>query len=225
MTTRLLLGQTLRRFRTGAGKKQHDVEEALGIDQGKLSRLENGKQTIDDETLIALASLYDVRVSEIFAAAEEETAFREPRATYVTRQAKDVTMVPLIGWVQTGIWTEAEEPIPSDQIEEWVPTRARVSPRAYALSVEGDSMINPRGSPTFPEGSRIIVEPMRPAHPGDFVIAQRDDWPKATFKKLREDSGQLYLVPLNPQYQALVVDKHVRILGVVERIAEHRIAQ
>lgn len=215
------LGAALRRFRKISGLKQAEVAEAVEIDQTTLSRIETGKSGTDQDMLSRLAVLYGVRVSEIYAAIEEELAVREPAATYWPRKMEGITTVPLIGWVQAGLWTDTKEPIPADQVEEWVPTSAKVSNRAYALQVEGESMINPRGSPSFPPMCRIIVEPSRVAQPGDFVIAQVDLESAATFKKLTQDGGRLYLTPLNAQYPTLSVDSNVRILGVVLRIAEH----
>lgn len=52
-----------------------------------------------------------------------------------------------------------EPGVRKEDAEEWVYTTALVSEMAFALRVRGDSMTNPLGSPSIPEGSIVIVEP------------------------------------------------------------------
>jgi SOS-response transcriptional repressor LexA len=81
-------------------------------------------------------------------------------------------------------------------------------------------MINPRGEPSFPSGSTIIVEPADAADNGTLVIAQLEGEPETTFKRLVSDGGRQYLVPLNPQFPTLPVDRKMRVCGIVVAIAE-----
>lgn len=216
------LGAALAQFRAAAGLKQVDVADRMQVDQTTISRIERGRQGVDQDTLARLAEIYGVRVSEIFEAVETDLKVRDSgAATYRPRAESGTTLVPLIGWVQAGTFTESDEPLAPEDVKEWVPTHARVSTRAYALQIEGESMVNPRGAPSFPPGTRIVVDPKATATSGDFVVAQIDDEPAATFKKLTQDGGRMYLTPLNPQFPALLIDKTVIILGVVRTIAEH----
>lgn len=47
------------------------------------------------------------------------------------------------------------------------------------------------------------------------VVARTPGSEEATFRQLMEESGQLYLKPLNPTYPKTVFDEHCRIIGVV----------
>jgi SOS-response transcriptional repressor LexA len=61
----------------------------------------------------------------------------------------------------------------------------------------------------------ILVDPAIAPEPGKLVIAQWPDSPEATFRKLIEEGGQRYLVPLNPTYPKALYTDACRIIGVV----------
>lgn len=137
--------------------------------------------------------------------------------------------IPLIGYVEAGAWTDSSDAYSrGDGIERLpidVDLASRLSPVAFALEIEGDSMTSPDGS-GFSAGDRIIVDPRVQPRPGDFVVAKVDDAEKATFKRFRDrgtDRGAriIHLVPLNPDYATLVIDAENpgRVVGVM---MEHR---
>lgn len=64
-------------------------------------------------------------------------------------------------------------------------------------------------------GMMVLVDPAITAEPGKLVVAQWADSAQATFRQLREESGQLYLVPLNPTYPKMLFSEECRIIGVV----------
>ena len=86
--------------------------------------------------------------------------------------------------------------------------------KAFWLPVAGDAMTAPTGL-SIGAGMMILVDPAIPAEPGKLVVAQWADSPKATFRQLQEESGQLYLVPLNPTNPKARFTDNCRILGVV----------
>jgi SOS-response transcriptional repressor LexA len=129
-----------------------------------------------------------------------------------------VGRVPLISWVQAGAWAEVIENHQPGQAEEWRLTTAKVSKNAFALRVKGDSMTNPNGSPSIPEGYIIIVDPHRQAENGDLIVARLDDSMEATFKKLVIDGGLRYLKPLNPAYPVIQINGNCTIVGKVVKV-------
>lgn len=223
MNHRKALGNAIKRFRKIAGLTQPDLAEQTSIDQSAISRIENGKQGIADDQMMLIAKAVRVHVSEIWAAVEDATKIAEEGGVYRLPIPSGARMVPLIGWVQAGRWTEAHSPTDPQQATASVLTSAKVSHKAFALEVKGDSMINPRGEPSFPPGVRLIVEPNAVAYNGSLVIAQIDGDAETTFKKLVIDGGKHYLVPLNPQFPTLPIDRSVRICGVVVTIAEKQL--
>ncbi|SDU90848.1 LexA family protein [Pseudomonas mucidolens] len=85
---------------------------------------------------------------------------------------------------------------------------------AFWLQVTGDAMTAPTGL-SISEGMMILVDPAIDAEPGKLVVAQWANSPQATFRKLSEESGQRYLVPLNPTYPKTLFSDECRIIGVV----------
>ncbi|MHC8313853.1 LexA family protein [Pseudomonas sp. GT1P32] len=85
---------------------------------------------------------------------------------------------------------------------------------AFWLTVVGDAMTAPSGV-SIAEGMMILVDPAIVPEPGKLVIAQWPDSTEATFRKLIEESGQRYLVPLNPTYPKALYTEACRIIGVV----------
>lgn len=85
---------------------------------------------------------------------------------------------------------------------------------AFWLPVTGDAMTAPSGL-SVSAGMMILVDPAIAAEPGKLVVAQWAESPQATFRQLLEESGQRYLVPLNPTYPKRLLTDDCRILGVV----------
>lgn len=124
--------------------------------------------------------------------------------------------IPLISYVEAGPFCEAIDNFEPGDAEEWLPKPPNTGARSFALTVSGDSMTSPvAGQPSFPEGGIIIIDPEAEAKIGDFVIAKDTGKNEATFKKLVQDSGVLYLKPINPQYAMIEVTQDIKICGRV----------
>ncbi len=61
----------------------------------------------------------------------------------------------------------------------------------------------------------ILVDPALEAEPGKLVIVQWPDSDEAIFRKLVEEGGQRYLMPLNPTWPKALFTDECRIIGVV----------
>ncbi len=85
---------------------------------------------------------------------------------------------------------------------------------AFWLPVAGDAMTALSGR-SISAGMMILVDPAISAEPGRLVVGQWADSSQPTFRQLSEESGQLYLVPLNPTYPKRLFTDACRILGVV----------
>lgn len=131
----------------------------------------------------------------------------------VEPQPFPVYQVPLISWVSAGEFKDCGD-IPSlEEAEEVTISPVRVSTRAYAVRVKGDSMVAPMGGKSYPDGTIIIVDPEVEPAPGKKVIARYGS--DMTFKELVMDSGSWWLKPLNPQYPLLPVNEDVQICAVL----------
>lgn len=59
-------GKRLKQLRKEKGKTQLDIEVATGINNGDISRIENGKTNIEFITIAKLAEALDVEMSDLF---------------------------------------------------------------------------------------------------------------------------------------------------------------
>ena len=77
-------------------------------------------------------------------------------------------------------------------------------------------MVNPHaGQVSFLPGSRVIIDPAIEAKPGNYVVVRLQDSEEVTLKQLVQDSGLLFLKPLNPQYTTMPFPKNGQVCGVV----------
>ena len=67
----IALHKRLRLLRAYNGLRQHEVAEALGIDRSTYTYYELGKTRPDYETLIQIASLYDVSIGFLLGLTDE----------------------------------------------------------------------------------------------------------------------------------------------------------
>ena len=216
------LGQIIKQRRNAAGLNQPQLGEAAGIDQGGISRIENGRQAPSYETLVRIARALGTRPGIIQMEADGLVHRDEGEPTaYQLTQALGVKHVPLISWVQAGNFEEAVDSYARGTGQQMIQTTARVGRLAYALAVKGNSMVNPRDDRrTFPEGSIIIVDPARPLENGALIIARLENEAETTFKQYVTDAGREMLVPLNPQFPTIELSKPMIFCGVVVSKAE-----
>jgi SOS-response transcriptional repressor LexA len=107
--------------------------------------------------------------------------------------------VPLISWVQAGVWSEAVDIYDPGYAERWLPF-IKQSTHVFALRVSGDSMTSRYGK-SYPDGCIIFVDPeQRMPTNGDRVIARLDGSHDVTFKVFTQDAGRSWLRPLNDSH-------------------------
>lgn len=130
------------------------------------------------------------------------------------------TRIPMINYVQAGIWTETTENFCAGDADDWLLTDLHLSSCAFALQIKGDSML-----PEFKPGDRVIIDPEVVPLPGDFVVAKNCQ-EEATFKKYRPrgadaDGNAIFeLIPLNEDFESLRSD--VTPIKIVGTMVEHR---
>ena len=191
------------------GWNAYDLAKKSGVPQPTIHRIISGESA-------------DPRTSTIRKLAKglglAESALRESSHENVTNATMIDKSIPLISWVQAGEWSEIIDTFPPGSADEWQSTTSRVSKSSFALRVVGDSMINPSGFPSIPEGSIVIVDPEEPAISGKIVIAKLEDTNSATIKKLVIDGPNKYLMPLNPNYKPIEINGNCSIIGVVKQV-------
>ena len=210
-------GKRLRAARKFADLTQEGLSKLTGIAQSTISTAERLGHGSADTSVYARACGVDAHWL-----ATGEGLMKVKQASQNVRSVTIRATVPLISRVQAGKFQGIEDMFEPGEADEFVDVfESSVGGNAFALRVDGDSMVNPYPSgPTFPAGTIIIVDPSRSVNAGDYVVAKDVETQQATFKKLAHDSGRWYLKPLNPAYPTLEIDDPaVRVIG---RVVEYR---
>lgn len=119
-----------------------------------------------------------------------------------------VTMLPLLGSIAAGAPIAAQE-----DVEEMIPVPSemvRNVENPFLLRIKGDSMT---GEGIMPR-DLVVIKPQQTANHGDLVAALLGD--EATVKRINFATDGVLLMPSNPAYQPIPVDREdSRIIGKV----------
>ncbi|WP_445236095.1 LexA family protein [Escherichia coli] len=203
------VGQRIKALRRVTRTSQKELGKFCGVSDVAVGYWEKDINTPGGEALSKLAKFFNTSIDYILYGAEFE-------GKLVTNMRR----VPVISWVQAGQFTECRAAEVFSEVDKWVDTSLKVGDNSFALEVKGDSMTNPNGLPTIPEGATVIVDPDPDAEPrhGKIVIARLDGTNEATVKKLVIDGPQKFLVPLNPRYPNIPINGNCLIIGVVKGV-------
>jgi repressor LexA len=181
-------------LREKLGLNQSAFALKVGVSQPTVSRWESGKDDPDFESLRTLAALAGCKNVDEFLGFP----------TLVS--GVNLTVVPVIGAVEAGVWREAMEWPPDKQFYIQVPEDKRFSGLSrQALEVAGPSM-----NRLYPQGTYVIVvsllEVGRDPEPGERVVCQRRNRTgqvEATIKEYVVSEGRRYLWPrsFHPDHQ------------------------
>lgn len=121
--------------------------------------------------------------------------------------------IPLISWVQAGMWSDAVDIYEPGYAERWLPFMKNNGENVFALRVDGDSMTSRFGK-SYPEGCIIFVDPdQRMPNNGDRIVAKLEGSDRTTFKVFTEDAGRRWLRPLNDSHPPFY--DHFTVVGKV----------
>ena len=190
---------------------QEILAERLGMSQGGIGHWLNKRRQpgIDDMNRVLKALGMDFL--------EVALVIREPDASTLenhdlVRKYNPYFRYPVSDWRKT---CEVRESTPTAYDKgRFELTDYHAQGAAFWLPVVGDAMTAPSGV-SVAEGMMILVDPAIVPEPGKLVIAQWSDSTEATFRKLIEEGGQRYLVPLNPTYPKALYTDACQIIGVV----------
>lgn len=192
----------------------NELATQVDSDVGNISRLERDLQGFSPQLLTKIAEALRVPVSELFSDDVSSVSHQNMEIAQ-----PDIHRIPVISYVQAGVWTAPNEISECDGNVAYITTDLELGERAFAIVIKGNSM-----EPEFTEGDLVLIDPDEPLHPGDFVVARNGE--EATFKKYRprgysEDGKEIFeLAPLNDDYATMRSDRQpIQIIGTM---VEHR---
>ncbi|REF09738.1 LexA family protein [Pantoea ananatis] len=201
--------------RSELGLTQAELAERVGTSQQAIEQLENGK-TKRPRYLPELARALGCEIDWLITGTKS--------GTNVAPAELGSKRIPVLSYVQAGLWTESQEYRSYDGGMSYLLVDDEVSNNAFALIIEGDSM-----APKFNAGDKIIVDPEVYPVPGDFVVALDGVKNQTVFKKFRptgvdSHGNDIYeLVPLNDDFPTL--RSETGKLSIIGTMVEHRISR
>ena len=199
------VGQRIKALRRITKTSQKELGKFCGVSDVAVGYWEKDINVPGGESLAKLAKYFNTSIDYILYGTEFE-------GNLITKMRR----IPVISWVQAGQFTECKAAEVFSEVDKWVETSLRIGDSSFALEVKGDSMTNPNGLPTIPEGATVIVDPDAEPLNGKIVVARLDGTNEATVKKLVIDGPQKFLVPLNPRYPNISINCNCLIIGVVK---------
>ncbi|MNH87428.1 putative HTH-type transcriptional regulator [compost metagenome] len=210
------LAERIKSARNHAKLTQKALALKVGVEQPVISQLETGKnlQSAHLPKIAHACGVSAIWLSENIG--PMTTVAGNGSNIGESRQPVESFRYPVISWVAAGTWAEAVEPYPAGFSDRYEFSEYDSKGPAFWLEVKGDSMTSPVGQ-SITEGTLILVDTEAEATPGKLVVAKLPDSNEATFKKLVNDGGKLFLKPLNPAWRIEPFTEDCRIVGVVVR--------
>ncbi|OKP05386.1 LexA family protein [Xenorhabdus eapokensis] len=201
------------------GISQETLAEEIGKTQSAISHYLNGINALNLEIAVYFAQKLEVQIAD-FSPSLDKQARKLVSVLYGDDAGFASHMLlhkqyPLLDWVNAGNW--CEEPTQKYQTSHTTKaykTCIECSQRAFWLEVKGDSMVSPNGL-SIPQGMIILVDPEVKPTPSNLVVAKLNGEKELTFKQLITEGYDMFLKPLNPQYNMIPLNNHVHIVGVV----------
>ena len=177
-----MIGDKLRELIKMNGYNQYTASEKLGISQGGLNLWINNKRIPSAEDIKKICDTFGVSANYLFE--------------------QEAQTIPVIGYVQAGLWQEARQWEVSDFKPIYMPTDERFfGRRVFALQIRGNSM-----NKLYPEGSCVIcvsaedyTSVVGEIESGKKVVVQRknpmDNTIEATVKEYVKNEFGTFLMP------------------------------
>lgn len=182
------------------------MTRALGWSKGRLGNYESGKRRPSVADLRALSAVLNVDLLAILS---------DTKGDNYSSEIKERRSIPLFTLDQFGAMGTVAD-ISEIAGKATVEVDATTTPLgAIAITLEGDSMVNSMGTPSFPPGTVIVLDPNLDPAPDKFVAAFDPQTGKPTFKRLVYDAGRWFLKPLNNAYPTIPIeDPNDILIGV-----------
>lgn len=206
------LGERLKERRKSLRLTQGQVGKVIGVSASAVTLWEKDNTAPKGQNLFELCKILQCEPNWLLGLGNGEELPSEIDENLVIKESNKI---PLLSISQVFEWY-ANKDFDASKIKEWRKTTSLKPGRTFALKVKGNSMLNPRGAPSIPEGAIVTVDPSAKPVSGKIVVVYLTDEKEVTIKKLEVDGPNTYLIPLNPDFRPIPLDGHYTIIGVVK---------
>ena len=211
------LGERIKSKRKELNLTQLEMGKLVGVSHVTISQWEHGETVPKSRSLNFLCKVLECKHDWLLYGTDSATELNTDISPLFNR-AKYGYKVPLISWEMAYEWPEVKSSVDYSNFKIWRHTSVEIGKHGFAVVVMGDSMTNPSGFPSIPEGSIIIVEPDYNPKNNQIVLVKLLKYKEVTLKKYVIDGPNQYLVPLNPNYKTIEINNDCLIIGVILKI-------
>jgi hypothetical protein len=156
-------------------------------------------------TLVPLADFFAISVSELIG--DQPIPTTRMNGTFQPHIA-NWRPIPHLEWDEVSRWLDNQV-----LVDRWTSVDIPVSEHCFAVTMCGDSMY-----PRFPEGTLLIIEPIKELKNRDFIFVQSFESIQPLFKQVLIDGPDHYIKSLNDDFKEIKkIDftKEYKILGIM----------
>lgn len=198
-----------------SGKKKGEIATECGVAASAVTQWISGEsKALKPENLYSLAAATGFNAEWLAIGTGPERPGDDAGNVSLAAQPTRYYRYPVLSWVSAGLWGDALQPYEPGAEDQHELSDYKGKAPCFWLKVSGDSMTAPIGD-SIPDGHLILVDTGMEARPGHLVIAKLESEDKATFKRLVQDGGRMFLKPLNPAYPLIEINGNCRFIGVV----------
>lgn len=196
------LALRLRQARQAKEFDQAKLAAKLDVAIRTLQRWEKGDQVPDSNYLMRIAKITAVAPHWLLTGEGDMFAqpYTDPKVVPMPTgqfRKRELVSLPLLSSVPGGAPGLIFHP---DYVEKYITVDNVTDASAFALEVKGNSMAT-----RIEDGDTIIVSPKLDVRSGDICVVRVVD--EDTVKKVKIEDQFIHLIPLNPEYEPMVVKK------------------
>lgn len=199
-----VISENLHNLASSKGVSQIEISRSTKISPTTLNGYFKGTSLPGNGNVQKLADYFGVLKSQI----DPRLNIKPDNIIPVTKTVK----IPLLGTIACGDPILAEE-----NIEEYIdePVNYLPSGTCFYLKAKGDSM-----KPTIPSGAKVLIRQQPDVEDDEIAAVLMTDSNEATLKRIKRADGVMLLMPDNPEYNPILVNKDnpARILGKVVKM-------
>lgn len=193
--------------------KSRHIVEATGASKATVSQWVNGKSTPSSKYIPSLARLFRVSENWLIEGGPDNERTPNENKEYPIK----IREIPLISSETAANWHAVMHAPEIDvDAKSWIEILELVSPFAFAIKMENNSMMSALGQGlSIPVGATLIADIGRQIKSGSIVVARvSPDDKEAVIKQFISDGPNQYLMSLNPNYERIQVNEKTEVLAV-----------